>query len=79
MSTLNTRLHMFIHYLPVPRDSIWSYMIWLVKSRTRLLVNDATLPRVTSWLSVNVGEVSCLLALGWELLTALFRTPVLSR
>jgi len=79
MSTFTIRLHMLINtYLYLVIRS-WSYMIWLVIPVPELLVNDATLPRVTNWLSVDIGEVSRLPALGWELLTALLHTPVLAR
>ena len=58
--------HMCNYHLPVPRGSIWSYMIWMVKTRTRLLAIDATPSRVTHCLAVDVGEafISACLGLG---------------
>ena len=52
-------------------------MICLVNTRTWQLTNNATIPRATPGLAIDVGEVLCLLALGRELLTALLRTLLL--
>ena len=45
-------------------------MICLVNTRTWQLTNNATIPRVTPGLAVDVGEMLCVLALGRELFTA---------
>ena len=54
---VNTPIAYVIQYLPVPRDSILSYVIWLMSHVPELLDNDATLARVTNLVSVDIREI----------------------